>query len=88
MERVLGVCRHFNVPATVCINKYDINETNTRNIEEYCRSQGTDVISHLPYDTAVTEAMVQGMPLVKYRCNGISSDIQKLWETITTFLKQ
>jgi len=30
LERVLGVCRHFGVPALVCVNKYDINEDNTR----------------------------------------------------------
>ena len=25
LERVVGVANHFNVPVTVCINKYDIN---------------------------------------------------------------
>jgi len=37
MERVLGVCKHFDVPALVCINKYDINEENTVAIQNYCR---------------------------------------------------
>jgi MinD superfamily P-loop ATPase len=36
MERVIGVCRHFNVPAAVCVNKFDINEENTHKIENYC----------------------------------------------------
>ena len=43
LERVLGVCRHFDVPALVCINKYDINQENTRQIESYCLSQGVEV---------------------------------------------
>ena len=38
LERVLGVCHHFGVPALVCINKYDLNADNTRQIESYCLS--------------------------------------------------
>ena len=37
LVRVLGVAHHFGIPAIVCINKYDINKDNTRNIELYCQ---------------------------------------------------
>ncbi len=40
LERVVGVCRHFGVPALVCINKYDIHEENARKIEDFCLNQG------------------------------------------------
>ena len=86
LERVLGVCRHFNVPALVCINKYDINEESTQQIESYCLHQGVEVASKIPFDNAVTEAVVQGLPVVEYSDNPVSRQIELLWQNISGFL--
>ncbi len=83
LERVMGVCRHFGVPALVCVNKYDINEDNTRRIERFCQDQGVDMVSKIPVDNMVTEAMVRGIPVVEYNRNGVSQEIERLWSTIT-----
>jgi len=87
LERVLGVCRHFGVPAVVCINKYDLNEENTRQIEGYCASQGIGVAARIPFDNAVTEAMVRGVPVVEYSDGRVSREIEKLWGGISGELK-
>ncbi len=87
MERILAVCRHFNVPSVVCINKYDINEENTARIEKYCREQGIKVVSKIAFDNVVTEAMVQGLPVVEYSQGRVSGEIRKLWEEIRSILK-
>jgi MinD superfamily P-loop ATPase len=86
LERVLGVCRHFNVPALVCINKYDINGDNTRQIENYCLKQGMEVISKIPFDNVVTEAMIKGLPVVEYSDSPVSREINLLWQNITRLL--
>ena len=86
LERVLGVCQHFGVNALVCINKYDINEDNSRRIESYCSSQGVEVASRIPFDNAVTEAMVQGLPVVEYSDNKVSRQIERLWQDISSIL--
>jgi MinD superfamily P-loop ATPase len=86
LERALGVCHHFNVPALVCINKYDINEGNSRQIETYCHSQGAKVAAMIPFDNAVTKAMVQGLPVVEYANNTVSRQIELLWQNISGFL--
>ncbi len=82
LERVLGTCRHFGVPAVVCINKHDINPENCRRIEDYCRGQGVEVVSKIPVDNVVTEALVNGLPVVEYAHNGASSDIAALWDAV------
>ena len=64
MERVLQVCRHFGVPALVCVNKHDINEDGTRQVEDYCDQVGVGVVAKIPFDTRVTEAQVQGVSIV------------------------
>jgi len=88
LERVFGVCRHFDVPAMVCINKYDINEENTRQIEDYCLTYGTEVVARIPFDSVVTEAMVHGVPVVEYSRNGVSHQIERLWKTVSQSLNE
>ncbi len=83
LERVLGVCRHFGVPGMVCINKYDLNEENTRHIEDYCQSQGIKVAAKIPFDNAVTEAIVRGVPVVEYADGAVSREIEGLWDVIS-----
>lgn len=83
LERILGVCRHFGVPALVCINKHDINEANTRQIENYCLNQGIEVAARIPFDDVVTEAIVQGLPVVEYSQSKVTREIESLWQRIT-----
>lgn len=86
LDRVLGVCQHFGVPALVCINKYDINEENTSNIEKFCQAMGVEVISKLPFDNVVTEALVKGLPVVEYCQDGITREIENLWKRLSSAL--
>jgi len=82
LDRVIGVCHHFKVPVIAGINKYDLNEDNSRQIESYCRNQGIKVAAKIPYDNAVTEALVQGLPVVEYSNNKVSQQIKALWQNI------
>ncbi len=87
LERVLGVCHHFEIPAVVCINKYDLNEDNTRQIEVYCASQGISVTSKIPFDNIVTEALVNGVPVVEYPDSRVTLEMEKLWDSISRLLE-
>ena len=82
LDRVLGVCHHFGIPPVVCINKFDINEENTNRIQDYCSKQGVEVAGKIPFDNVVTEAIVQGLPVVEYSHNSVAREIEKLWHLI------
>jgi MinD superfamily P-loop ATPase len=86
LERVIGVCHHFGIPALVCINKYDINQDNSTKIESYCFNQGIEVASRIPFDNVVTEALIKGLPVVEYDDGIPSREIKKLWQFITQAL--
>jgi MinD superfamily P-loop ATPase len=88
LERVIGVCRHFGVPALVCINKYDLNEENTYRIESYCANEGIEVAARIPYDNVMTEAIVQGLPVVEYSNNKVTQQIKELWQIISAQLEK
>jgi len=86
LDRVIGVCHHITVPVIVFINKYDLNEDNSRQIESYCYNQGIEIASKILFDNVVTEALVQGLPVVEYSQNKVSHQIDKLWQAITRTL--
>ena len=83
LERVLGVCRHFEVPPLVCINKYDLNEENSQKIEVYCQGEGVEVAARIPFDNVVTEAMIKGLPVVECSDGKVSREIEALWQKIS-----
>jgi len=87
LERVIGVCRHFGIPVLVCINKYDINEENTHQIENYCYKEGIEVAAKIPFDNVVTEAIIHGLPVVEYSEGEITQEIGSLWQHITHALE-
>ena len=86
LDRVLGVCHHFGVPALVCINKYDLNEENTRQIESNCLSQGVEIAGKIPFDNIVTESIVQGIPVVEYSNGRVTHEIERMWCTLSAML--
>jgi len=82
LERVLAVCRHFGVRALVCINKYDLDEENSRHIEDYCRQAGIDVGAKIPFDTVVSDAITQGVPVVEFGDGMVSRRMEELWSAV------
>ena len=86
LDRVLGVCRHFGVPAAVCINKYDLNEENTGRIEGQCLSQGVEIVGRVPFDNVVTESIVQGVPVVEYSDGKVAREIRQMWRRLAVML--
>ncbi len=87
LERILRTVNHFRVPALVLINKADVNLAHTAKIEAYCRAQGIAMVGKLPYDTIVTEAMVQGQPVTLYQPEGaMARALRVVWAKVQKHL--
>ncbi|MBU4221662.1 MAG: 4Fe-4S binding protein [Euryarchaeota archaeon] len=87
MERIIGVANHFNIPAVVCINKFDINHENTLIIEEYCEENGLEVVGKIPYDETPTKAMIQEKTIIEFSDSEFSNNVKNIWENIRRKLK-
>ena len=88
MERVLETTSHFGVPALVCINKADIYPAGAAQIEAYCQENGIELVGKIPFDKAVTEAMVNGEPVTAYRPDAPASQaITGVWARVVERLK-
>jgi MinD superfamily P-loop ATPase len=83
LERTLQLFTHFQIPAMVVINKFDLNQQKTKTIETYCTDHGIEIVGRLPYDTITTEAIVAGRPVVEHAPKqAISQKLNQLWKTI------
>lgn len=82
LKRILEVADHFNVPALVCINKFDINPENTSAIENYCEGKDIGIVGKIPYDPAVTGAMMNACSVVEYACGEVTDEVTRMWEKI------
>jgi MinD superfamily P-loop ATPase len=83
LERVLTLAKHFHVPASVCINKWDINADLTEKIEEAARAAGATVAGRVRYDPGVTKAQMSAHAPVEID-TPCADDIRGVWRTFTT----
>jgi MinD superfamily P-loop ATPase len=82
MQRVEALCRHFQVTALVCINKYDINPENTRTIKDYCLDNEVPIIGEIPFSPAVRQALVARKSPVDFDCGAVSGIVERMWSEI------
>ncbi|KAA0007242.1 MAG: (4Fe-4S)-binding protein [Thermoplasmata archaeon] len=81
MKRIMNVANHFKVPYVVCINKYDLNEEKAKEIEEFCKENGIEIVGKIPYNKAFTKAIVNGKSIVEYD-EGLAEIMKKIWENV------
>ncbi|HQH71426.1 MAG TPA: ATP-binding protein [bacterium] len=81
LERILALTRHFDMPAAVCVNKWDLNPEMTERIEEKARRLGARTAGRIRYDTAVTQAQLQAKAVVETDAPS-AGDIRQLWENL------
>ncbi|MBU0717227.1 MAG: ATP-binding protein, partial [Planctomycetes bacterium] len=81
LERVLGLTRHFNMPAAVCVNKWDLNPSMAERIERKANAAGAAIAGRVRYDMEVTTAQIQAQATVE-REGGAADDIRRLWNDL------
>ena len=60
LERILGVVRHFDVPAYLVVNKADLSEPLAEEIEAFACREELPMLGRIPYDERVLEALRVG----------------------------
>ncbi|SHH22929.1 ATP-binding protein [Tepidibacter thalassicus] len=86
--RVLSVAKMFNLKSFVCINKYDINEDISKEIEEVCKSENIDVIGKIPFDEVVKKSINELKPIVAYENSKAAEEIKNMWKILNEKLKE
>lgn len=84
LERVMKLSNFFKIPFFVCINKYDINLENSKNIEHYADQHGGEVIGRIPYSKEITHAQIQGKSVMETGSPAIRNTFEKIWYKLIT----
>jgi MinD superfamily P-loop ATPase len=79
LSRVLELCRHFGIPAAVCVNKWDLNPQMTARVEARAGEGGALVLGRIPYDRTVTAAQLQARAVVELG-GPAAAAIRGIWE--------
>ncbi len=82
LKRVLGVLRHFDVPALVCVNKADINPARTEEVVHLCAEEKIPMVGTIPFDPAVPQAMARRQPITAYDDGAASRALAELWREL------
>ncbi|MCK5285070.1 MAG: ATP-binding protein [Alphaproteobacteria bacterium] len=81
LKRILELVKHFNIPAYVCVNKWDISPDMTKQIEKLALLMGASVLGRIRYDKNVTKAQIEALTVVETNAPS-AQDIKKIWETL------
>ncbi len=82
MERIVSLCHHFEIPTAVIINKCDLNDRITSDIESYCHQHDHRVVAKLPHDPLFVHAMVQGATVTEYSDGNLVQQLKQGWDYI------
>jgi len=83
LQRVLDLTRGFGLPTAVLVNRADIDLELASRIEQRAAAQGALLLPRVPYDRAVTEAQLQGKPVVELRDGPAAREIRRGWDEIS-----
>ncbi|MFH7319135.1 ATP-binding protein [Desulfurivibrio sp. D14AmB] len=87
LQRVAELTAHFRVPTAVCLNKWDLHPEQASKIAQFCRQQQLSLVGKIPFDRAVVDAIVQGLPLPAHAPNAPATmAIEQMWAELETFL--
>ncbi|MDM8526114.1 ATP-binding protein [Desulfococcaceae bacterium HSG8] len=87
MKRVGELADFLKVPALLTVNKYDLNPEITRQIESFSRENHIVFTGTIPYDPAVTSAMVAKKSLVEFSDTPAALAIRNIWERVSTYMQ-
>jgi MinD superfamily P-loop ATPase len=83
MDRVVELANHFEIPASICINKFDLNPDMTVAIEQYAKDRGLPIMGKIPFDPSFTKAMVQKQTVIEYdRRSQAAQAVVEIWEKL------
>jgi MinD superfamily P-loop ATPase len=81
LDRVLSLAHHFDIPAAVCVNKWDLNPDLTDRIEGRAKRMGARIAGRIRYDPAVTNAQIRERAVVETEAPCVE-DVVEVWNRL------
>jgi len=89
LERAYQLVDSYDIDSKVIINKWNLNENMSGEIESFCNKIGIDVLIKLPFDRNIAYAMFEQKSIIEYSTDSeISILIKNTWENIQSSLNE
>ncbi|MEN8188247.1 MAG: ATP-binding protein [Thermodesulfobacteriota bacterium] len=88
LGRVLDLAAHFKVPAYVCLNRWDLHQPTSVLIEQECSRRSVSIIGRIPFDEAVVDSQLAGVPLVDFSNGPAAAAVRLLWREFEKKIEQ
>lgn len=82
LERIADLCARFGIPAAVVLNKADIGGEAADTVRETCRGRGLPIVAEIPYDKAVTDAMIAGRAVTETGAERVAMPLRAAWTAV------
>ncbi|MGN9160479.1 ATP-binding protein [Clostridium sulfidigenes] len=86
LKRVVQLCKHFGVFTMVCVNKFDINEEVTKEIENFIYENQIVLVGKIPYDDMVMKSINELKPITFYKDSIAEKAIEAMWSNMTEYI--
>ncbi|WP_346871167.1 ATP-binding protein [Clostridium sp. UBA5119] len=86
LKRVVELCKHFGVFTMVCVNKFDINEEVTKEIENFIYENQIILVGKIPYDDMVMKSINELKPITFYKDSIAEKAIEAMWSNMTKYI--
>ncbi len=87
LKRILELTRLFDITTFVVINKYDLNEDISYDIEQYCEDNSTEVIGRISFSSLVNHVLREGKLLVKEEPESkVANEIKLIWKQLSKII--
>ncbi len=84
LRRISALTRQLNIPAQVCINKYDINPEAAEQIRRFAEEQGMAWAGMLRYDRVASDAQRAERTVVEHGPSALADDIRGVWQRFSS----
>jgi MinD superfamily P-loop ATPase len=88
MDRVVKLAKHFRIPAAVCINKFDLNESVADTIAAYCVRHDVILLGRVRYDRTFVDAQLQGCTVPECGPGGVADEVQAIWHHLIDAIRE
>jgi len=83
LKRVVEMIEHFDLQSKVIINKYDLNEKISNQIESFCHGEDIELLTKIPYSRVIVESLKKGELFVDN-----NTDLREKMMSLETKLKE
>ncbi len=82
MKRAVKLCKHFNLHATLVINKSDMNSDQKEEIIKFCSKEKITVLGEIPFDESVEHALREEVSVIHYSNSDAAKSIKNIYNKL------